>query len=358
MSYKIQTNLDEYHGLLSKFVASEFPRPTTKHSALLLDLVSDEILGTKLTRIGPKASAETQVAIRKVATHWMKQGLAIPLAVPWGSKKPDGSIIDIAELSAVKVMQSLHDRVAQHYPPSVEFAIRSEDIAASWLYFDRADAARNEAKLYSDGLEALPKVLDLSYINVVRESHLTTEDAFNLEANRILPVMKDYLSSKGGVPAPTYLEVLKELGWSGPIDPDTVDYYLHLYEKLYPNKTVEERLYVLARYFSGALARKRLGLRGNNPLWGQQFIDLAFMAPIPGTDAYFSKRVNYRTLPTAYTSNHMIPWRSKGVLKIGNDNEVTPNLCHFSDLDGINKNQMTLSNGSLSVTIQADYKLV
>lgn len=355
MTYEIKTSLDVFHSTVAKFVASEFPRPTIKHSTQLLDLLSDEVFGTKLTRLGPKPSPETQVAVRQVLTNRIAEAAPIPFMVPWGSKKPDGSTIDIAELSAMKVMDSLHQRIAQHYPPGAQFVLRSEDVAASWLYYERPEEAAREAKLYSDGLELLPRVLDLPHITVMRESSLTDSGTFNDAAATILPYMEDYLlygESDGR------LDNIRQLGWSGPIAQETIDYYLHLYEKLYPKHSPRDRVRVLARYFSGALARRKLGLRGNRHEWGANFIDLAFMAPIPGTENYFGKRVNYRTLPTAFSTNHMIPWRSKGVLKIANDNTVTPNLCSFSDVDGIQPNRITLTNGGLSVDLQADYKLV
>lgn len=349
---------DPYSRLIANSLAQEFPSQCVADSAVLVDLITSEIMGTKQQRRGPRPSPESLVAMRDVIRRNTEMKWPIPFVVPWGSEKPDGGGIDLAELWALKTLQCLNHRVMGHYSPGLEFHIRVEDVSAPHLFYDRMDQAREEAARYSDAFEAVVAILELGpAIEIVRESRHISEEKFNAEADMIVPAMQAVLMNPENTNAKTDLA---GFGWRGIPSEELKQFYFRQFDKLYPNDDPGQRLHRLARYFSASLARKRLDLTGASPAWEGKFVELAFYASPPGTQTHFARRVYYRTLPCAITSNHMAPWRSKGYMLIEDDDDATPKLASFNEPQNYNKNTVTLVNDALvhgprSVTVQADY---
>jgi len=356
--YQIQPCDDPYSQLIANAVAREFPTQCVANNLVLVDRITNEILGTKQQRYGPKPSPESLVQIRDVIRHWTALELPIPFVVPWGSEKPDGGGIDLAEMWAMKMLRCLDHRIRSHYREGAVFHIRVEDVSAPHLFYDRADQAREDARYYSNAFEALLAILEMGpVIQSVRESRFCTEERFNSEADSLLSIMEGYVEIPG---SDWSAAQLADRGWKGNLSEETKMFYLRQFEKLYPYDNEQKRVHRLARYFAGSLARKRLGLTGVSPAWNGIYLDLSFMASAPGTEASFGRRVYYRTLPCSVTSNHMPPWRSKGYILIDGDDEAKPKLASFNEPQEYNKNTVTLVNEALvhglkSVTVQADY---
>lgn len=351
---------DPYERVIGQFVRREFPRRQCGTSSELVELLSDEIFGTKLIRYGPKPSPEVQVAIRDIIRAYTSISKPIPFMVPWGSQKPDGSSIDIAEMAALKVLHGLSQRIGAHYEPGARLNVRVEDASAPYLYLDNPDAARENAARYLRDFTLLNRVLHTDQsVHLVPESSQTTEAAFNDKADGYLPVFVESLELFNLGQSFEAATVLEAIGWTGGLNPELVAYYLGQYEKLYPGTGAKQQRYRLARYFAAALARKVLKIRGDDPAWGGKFVDLSFVAPIPGTADVFARRIYYRTIPGEFTLNHIPPWRAKGFLAIAGDNEVTPKLDRFTrqDSDRYNKFTLKLEDNGLSVDLQADYIL-
>ncbi len=95
---------DPYSESIKQFVMQQFPFNFNKTDGEILELVFNEIMATKKTRLGAKPSPEVQVNIREVIRHYMEEGKPIPFMIPWGSEKPNGTSVDIAELSALKTI--------------------------------------------------------------------------------------------------------------------------------------------------------------------------------------------------------------------------------------------------------------
>lgn len=352
---------DPYSSLICLFMEREFPRRLPTENAALLELLTDAIVATKSVRFGPKPPPESLVEIRNVIRAMTAIGAPIPFMVPWGSEKPDGSSIDIAEVVALKTIKSLHDRIKSYYEPGAEFAIRLEDVSAPHLFVENPDAARSNAARYTDAFKKLVFALELDKFIVPRpESAMTTEQNFNSHADRVLPVIETALlkirTGMDGKIAEAARE-LESIGWRGNISPVTINYYVDRYRKLYPERTLESHLSTLARYFAGSLARAQLKIRGDLPRWNGQFLDLAFVEPTPGVNL-FGRRVHYRTMPIDYTSNHIAPWRAKGYLRISNDNEVTPKLANFHEQQNYIRNSVVIERYDVKVAVQTDYVLV
>ena len=264
----------------------------------------------------------------------------------------------MAELGALKTLSCLKKRISEVYNPGVIFNIRLEDISAAHLFVERAEEARKEAYRYTQDFMNAIIILGLDdFIKPVPESMFITEEAFNEVADEILQPMSQYITSiSSGHRISETFEAVKAKGWKGALKPETFEYYLGQYNKLYPSESLAFKLEKMARYFAGALARSILGLRGEDKSWGNNFIDLSFVANPPGTDTRFGKRVIYRTLPKKFTSNHIPPWRSKGFLEIDPDGGIVPKLCSFNNLpDELTSNVFTLKNSDRSVNVQMDY---
>lgn len=356
--YSIKPNTgDPYSSLIETFISKDFPRRLASSSTTLLDVLTDEIFGTKQVRYGPKASPESTVAIRDVIRHWISQSKPIPFMVPWGSEKPDGSSIDLAELAALKQISCFNARIKPHYEPGIVANIRLEDASAPYLFADDAESARSNAARYTTDFVSLVKILEHDFIKPVPESTLVTESEFNATADARLGYFEKALRMYDAFEDARAEEVLNEIGWKGGLAPETRLFYYQQYEKLYPRHTHSAKLSILARYFASASARYVLKIRGDDPAWEGKFLDLSFVGPTPGTEAYFGRRVYYRTLPLEFTSNHIAPWRAKGYLQIGNDNSVVPKLASHSDKKPYNHNSVTLHNEVISVDVNMDYIL-
>lgn len=353
----IKCNLSEaYAANIATFIKREFPVLVQKSDSALLDLLTDAIVGTGQVRFGSKPSPEALVAMREVITYWTNLDAPIPFLIGWGSEKPDGSGVDIAELFALKTLNCLNERVKQFYPKGVRFNVRVEDASAPHLFFERQEAARKEAALYTQGFVNLAKVIGVdSFVNVLPESSMILEDVFNTEADMILPDMERHVNDVNDEVARFRLN---KLGWKVPLSDATIGYFTERYAKLYPELTKTQQMHLLARYFAGALARHSLGITGIDKAWNGKFMELSFVQPTPGIGTHRAlRRLYYRTMPCSITSNHVPAWRAKGYLEIKNGDEVHASVKSFNCLEGmkLNKNVITLTDGTISQDVQADY---
>lgn len=334
---------------IRQFLTAAFPSSLVRDTGTTLEMLTEAILASGQIRYGPRPSPESLVTMRRAISHHLQHQTPVPFVVPWGSEKPDGTSIDVAELCALKTMACLNSRIQDFYPPGAVFHLRLEDVSAPHLFHDRRAAARAEAAQYCGGLKLLIQVLGLGFIKPVLESGTVPEAVFDKEADMILPLMGKHLFYPEHNEA---LEKLMQLGWSGPVPESLKARYLKSYEKLYPDKTAHDRLFVLARYFAGALARKRLGLSAINPEWGGEFLELSFLPALPGTS--FPRRVYYRTMPGTITSLHMAPWRCKGYLRVREDG-IGAGLASCQTRQDYNPYAVDFEAGGHAVSVRADY---
>lgn len=348
----VSCSSDPYSGLITQFIHSEFPRKDITSKNTLIDLLVEEILASGAVRYGPRPPAEVQVNLKHMVERWVKEGRPIPFLVPWGSIKPHFGGVDIAELSGLKTLQCLNDRISRHYGPGTEMNLRIEDISGFYMFAWMGEHTRPAIQEYSTGLEQLIKALDLRFINPMPESRLVTEEKFGAEADSISGPMLSHLKGEHGAFAK-----IKELGWTGSISPEMITFYKERYATHYPDIPDGQRLELLASYLSQALARVRLGVRGGSPLWGKLHGEVAFVPSAPGTLQHFGHRVVYRTIPESMTRNHMPAWRAKGYLRIRNNNSVRPALASQKEANALELNEchIVISNGDVTIRVQSDY---
>lgn len=345
---------DPYAHLIRGFIVRQFPNKFQTGVSLLLDIITDAIVASKEVRYGPRPSPESLVAMRQVISRWTALGLPIPFLIPSGSEKPDGSGIDVAELAMLKTIACLQDRIKRHYSPGAVFNIRLEDASAPYLFYDRAEQARKDAALYTDGLVRLVKIFGFNFINPRPESYGTTESALNAKADTILPAMELHLLA---LDDPKPIAALKALGWDKPVSPETAQYYLDGYDRLYPGMEHYKKIHTLARYLSVALARNQLGVGGSSPEWDKNYLEVYFGQTPPGLDpSRYLRRIHYRTLPSSITSQHVPPWRSKGYLCVSAD-RATAKLASFREEREYNPYVLQFERGGIKQEVRADYIL-
>jgi hypothetical protein len=344
---------DPYTSLIEQFITQQFPNVVTKSKQNVLDLITAEIVATNQVRCGPVPSPEALVRFREVISYWMEKDLPIPFLVPWGSEKPNGTGIDLAELWGLRTLTSLQDRVSRVFTPGVRLNIRIENASAPHLFYHRPEEARKEADKYTQGFVRLIDILDLlSFIKPVPESTLISEEAFNKEADKYLPAMFGHVQFPD---KELHIKELAEFGWK-PVSHSTISFYVECFEKLYVEIDRTETLYRLARYFSGALARKNLKLSGAEPEWEGRNLDISFLKCPPGINpSLFTKRVYYRTLPSRITNNHIPPWRAKGYLRFRENNVVSAGLASFQTPAEYNELHIRFERGDKRQLVQSDY---
>lgn len=353
MSYNLKAT-GPYAAPICQFISRAFPRPDRLSAGEIVDLIEAEFLGTKQQRYGPQPKPEARVKIRSTIQHYVNQHQPIPIVVPWGSEKPDGSSIDIAELITFQGLHDLSARIGRHYSPAAQINVRVEDASAPHLFEDRADQAWAEAQRYTADLKAMADILDVD-VTIKPESEKVTPDEFASTANARLKDFELALITGRG-------DSLVPWGWVGGLNSVMVEHYMDQYAKMYPGKSWEQRTMTLARYLAGASARSALRLRGDEPEWNGNYLEVALTPPIPGTEGQFGKRVHYRTFPLAYTSNHIAPWRAKGYLEITDTDDITPKLTTFGSGIPLERSTVELVDNTATwvhrVTLQADYRLL
>lgn len=352
---------DPYSELITRFFQSEFPAHAVVSANDMLELLTTVIIGTNNTRFGPKPSPESQVAIREVIRYATAFNLPIPILVPWGGRKTIASRgIDVAEVVALKQLSCLRASVKEIYEPGVAINIRIEDTGAWYLYQSEGLEGEYATERYSADFQALIRVLNLPFINPIRESSLMKKAEYFELSNRILDPMLDYLiesSSIGFLTNSKHYKRLTELGWQGEIPKEQREYYWKRYLSQTPSLSVYDLNLKLAQYFAGSLARYKLQGIAVDPTWNNRYIKIIFVPPVPGAPISLSSRdIAYRTIPEKISRSHMPAWRSKGYFKITED-EASPRLASFNELLDLTPGEVVLSRAGESVTIQTDYLL-
>ncbi len=355
---------DPYGPSIRDAVTRLFPPSVHLNHQQVFEAVAAEILGSNKHRFGPMPNPESQVAIRSVVQTAMRQGLPIPILCPWGSKKPgNDGIIDIAELSGLRMLDCLQRRVVRYYTPGLDIRLRLEDVGGFYLFRDEGEPARVAAVRYVADFEMLVRILGLSFIETVREADLMTEATYVACADALYPKILQYLEDTDvqGIDGYERLQSWKELqaeGWQGEIPVDQRDFYRQRYARIYGADLASQNK-KFAEYLAGSLARYKLKATGIREGWERNFIQLNFAPPAPGApQGIIERRVHYRTVHTEYSRDHVPPWRAKGYYRITNEGTPTPAVTSWFDTKKhFNPCELILSGGSERIQVQTDYVL-
>lgn len=288
---------------IEEFLRREFPQTAAK-AASAMEAVVDAIIGSRQVRLGALPNPESLVAIREVVRNYIAENRPIPIMVPAGPKKPMGDAsVDMAELSALRILAQLQANVSQHYAPGLDMRLRLEDFTGFYL---EGEGIRPTVDRYTSDFEALISVLGYSgFITPVRERALVGWEEFRAKVAEINALMLPYLAGTDGTEGSMD-------GWALgsmmriPVAKAQREFLLGRYAKIYPGADGEFVLRAMASYLSCAVGRRHLKASGADPSWDRGRIDIYFAPPVPGTPhELVSTRVYYRTVPLAHSKQHI-----------------------------------------------------
>lgn len=373
---KTTVQADPYAELIEQFIGEKFPGISDIKGENLVEVLTAIIIGTKEYRYGPVNTPESQVVIRDIIRTSIDADKSIPVLIPWGSMKGDGSSnVDVAEIMAIQRVICVAKQVQTLYTPGLRIVIRIEDLTGMQLFSESPNIVdpfvERTVKDYTDNMVVLMRVLGKELTQPI-VPFLETNAAASNNVGKVfykyvlecLPYFEAYLRDTDHLPEITGEAVkdsvsfglLKNLGWSGLISREQRDYYYYgTYEHLYGCNR-DESITKLALYFSQALARRRYRL--HSPF--DKFIQITFVQPIPGVPrGYDNNYVYYRTIPISHGRTHVSPWRSKGYLQISG-RSVQAKLSSFRSLADkeLFPSQTVLQDGMSSVSVSTDYQIL
>jgi hypothetical protein len=348
-----------YMPLVRKFVITSFRGLSTGNTRDTMEAVFDAVMGTGKVRYGPKPSPESQVSIRGVIMDAINNGLPLRILVPWGSRKPDGTLPDVAEVMALKSLDALHERIKAAYTPGAVFNIRPENASGPYLYYFRAEEVRKEIAAYQESFGNLPKILGVhEFVRMRPELDKVTEEKFAHAADAHEGYIERYINRTDNIDpslwaATSEAEMLRSIGFHGSIPMEQREFYRERYRRWTPELNPTNQL---ARYLAAALVRVKLGVTGKDDDWGDNYLKLSFSPPVPGVAA--TNTLFWRTIPADVTKFHGSAWRNKGYLRMYGE-EARPGLIGLEAAKSMEFlwNSITLERCGLKSTVSADYTI-
>jgi hypothetical protein len=336
---------------IEEFLRHEFPQTAAKAESVM-EAVVDAIIGSRQVRLGAAPNPESLVAIREVARNYIRENRPVPIMIPAGPKKPMlGVSVDMAELSALRILAQLQETVRQHYAPGLDMRLRLEDFTGFYL---EGPEIKPTVDRYVADFEALISILWYSgFITPIRERALVGWEEFFAKVSEINALMLPYLAGTDGTegtmdgwPLASMMKV--------PVVQAQREFLLGRYAKLYPEGGPENHLRAMAAYLSCAVGRRHLKASGADESWNHGRIDIYFAPPVQGTPhELVSTRVYYRTVPLAHSKQHIPFWRAKGILKVSDDGPRM-SFAPWRDAD-VMDGSVEFKQGEKSVVVKADY---
>lgn len=357
---KMLGNENPFVDSVENFFTTEFPGANLESKGSLLDAITAAFLATNQIRYGPVPNPESLVAIREVIRLCIEAGKPIPVLTPFGSRKARlGEPLDVAEVMALKQLSCLQRRVTKFYQPGLTLIVRLEDASGHYLFVDDGEKSRRDTTSYCETFQRLVRILGFGFINPVLESSLFDEKEYVSLCDSIVPRLLAYITETDVCGLGNYLmfeswKALSALGWHGCIPEEQRSYYRNRYRAIYPGIGDRDTNMKLARYFAGSWARIQMNGTGALKEWGNDYIRVTFVSPIPGAPiGLTSKNIYYRTIPMKFAATHMPAWRAKGYLRL--NDQVVPKLANWSDENDYQRGSMLFENGGERAEIRADF---
>lgn len=310
----------------------------------IVEILSAILFSTKNFRYGPMPSIESQYRIRTIIRQAIERGKPIPILVPWGSIKSDFTDhVDLAEWHALVTLSNLSKKIQEYYAPGLHINIRVEDWSGENLFALEENFSSSNSisycKKFSDLVTMFNKGCSYS-LHVKKESEMQNRGKFNDLTQHHYEYLLAYLieskdlikESPERIASLVSYNNLRAIGWSGVISKEQRDYYLNCYGTLYAGDELS-MLKRLALYFAGSLSREILDMRGTEPGWAKDYIQISFTPPIKNLpNGYNDHYIYYRTMPMNQCRTHCAPWRGVGYLSISNDGSTKSKIASYSQL--------------------------
>ena len=332
---------------VEEMLAGSFPPVATERKGA--EGVIQAFIGSRNTRQSARPDKESMEAMLGVVGHYMDMGRTIPILVPSGPKKNGlGVGVDLAELSALRMLGSLQVAARRLYEPGFSFVFRMEDATGHWLEGTEPEMIATIDN-YINGMEHLVDVLGYrGFITLVRETDIVPSSLFSEQAAELLPHFLTAVTTGDTT-------LLDALGWKGGVSSDTVEFLLGRYRRLYPDKDEGFKINMVARYLAAAMGRVKLRASGAREDWDGGRLEITFQQHMPGVAKSFSlTRINYRTVPMKHGKLHMPYWRAKGVIK-RKKGKPRYGLCHWG-VDGYGEGQAVLEEKDRNAEVSCDFE--
>lgn len=354
--------------IITNFLMQELPQFAEGHSEVILDAIYDILVGSRQIRLAGKPKPESAVAIREVIREAMDKGVPIPILIVSGPKKsPLHESIDIAELSMLKIINSVYEQVTKFYRQGLEVRIRLEDTTGMYLenHLPTSDLMETMDQ-YCNDLQKLVRILGYTYIRPFRETEIVSPEHFAKMSEEIATLLFDYMVASAQI-SDTNLwsqlesyKKLEELGWKGIIPHEMREYYRNRYLHLFPEWEEKDRLIVTAKYLASTLVRYKTDAIGRVIPGGRywsNYIQINFAPPVPGMpNTLATTRLYYRTMTLNNTKKHAPYWRTKGILVLNGN--VRMSLMNWDEQnETLTPFAITFSDDNESVNVNADYIL-
>jgi len=334
---------------IESFIHRHFPQ-TIDSTVDVSEIILKIIMGSREVRQGSIPNVESQYSILQIIKSAIENDVAIPVLVGAGTKKPkNNESIDIAELSALKVLSTLNEQVCVYHKKGLSIVIRLEDLTGRMLetenQFDSMDK-------YVFDFKKLVKILEYdNFITIKAESDMVNLEDFRKKFQTFLPKFSNYISCGNT----QNKKALDEIGWRGEIPEIMRKYYYERYEHSYPNRDQVFYEIMLSKYFAATMARHYLKATGDQ----NNSIQISFVPPTPGVPTgLHTPRVYYCTTFMKQTKMHVPFWRAKGFLKIEESGDVKIGLTSWLNIpDELEKGVLHIYNEEHEVYIQADFLL-
>lgn len=360
LSIKVLESQNPFAKNVEQLFLEEFPNAINGDQKTILEAVTTAFISSSRVRYGPVPNPESLVAIRDVIRKSIAANHPIPILTPFGSRKSQlGAPLDIAEIASLKQLRCLQKRVKEYYKPGIIVNIRLEDTSGHYLFVDDGELSRQATDSYCQAFQKLVRILDLDFIKPVLESSLFNEAEYISTCHQIIPALEKYIVETDAYGLDKYESMeswksLASLGWRGNIPLEQRDYYRNRYSNLYPGISDYDSTMKLVRYFAGSWARIRHNGTGADESWGNEYIRVTFVSPIPGAPSgLITRNIYYRTLPRDFSRIHIPAWRGKGYLKI--NSEVIPKLASWNEALEYENCSLIFSNRNESVEVRSDF---
>lgn len=346
---------DPFKALLERWLGREFPVLSTGHVEDMMAAVMHEFISTKQYRVGPRPEPESAVMMRAAIRAAIENSAAIPVLIPSAAiKLPFGSRLDLAELSALRVLSCLNERVRRHYAPGLTISVRLEDLT-EWTISPDVPDIRTLTDEYIRDFRNLVTVLGYApWLTLKPESSLVTEDVWADVATRLTAAFEVWIAASEMTPDHAVSGTLKDYGWVGPVSGELRQYLRARYQTLYPHVPDSQHISMMARYLAAILTRRYL--RATGAADGEPRLEITFANPLPGAPRY-STRLQYRVAPRCQASLAIPYWAAKGYLTLDADDAPHITLAHHrEEITDLVHGQLTLTNPEgIRAELRADY---
>lgn len=350
----------EFAEQIEKLIQGSHPFLKSNDQEGVMERVVEEFVGTKNTRLGPRPNLESLVLIRNVVRRCIAAERSIPVLIASAAVKvPVGnSRIDLAELSALRMLADLQDRVRRHYAPGLLIRLRLEDGVELMISQDVPNL-RASIEQYVSDFRALCRIMGYSdFIEQIRETEIVPEEQFVGEARMIQPHILHYLSDTDGCEPGhqdhSSWQTMHQLGWEGEISLEMRKYFRDRYRRNYPNLPESEHNLLMSRYLACVLTRKRLNAAGASSDWPGR-LEISFVPRLPYAPT-ISPRVYYRSIPRNQSEQHIAYWCAKGIVRVG-ENSIRLGLLNWWSDKKLTQGEIVLKRNGEELRLQADYTL-